>query len=173
MTGRGDGLAKPGAAGQSRTMITRAVLCVLAFLGGCATAAPEPDARAGLEAAPAPTAEPARSAGPSDWAVAIVGTPFVFAFRTVVCAATAVMAGPTAGLLALSDDPGPGLAYVRDGLAQNCGPPYGVPVPVADRYDVEPDVLYAPEPDVPDALEPDVGEPRPLTPYGGAAVPSP
>jgi hypothetical protein len=67
----------------------------------------------------------------------------VFAFRVVTCAATAVVAAPTAGLLALSDEYRPGLAYLRDGLAQNCGPPYAVSVPVASSYGHAP---YEPEP---------------------------
>ena len=88
--------------------------------------------------------QPARpaSAGASDWALAILGTPFVFAFRVVACTATAVVAAPTAGLLVLAPDPGPGLAYLRDGLGQNCGPPYGMPVPVAAGYRAEPDISY-------------------------------
>jgi hypothetical protein len=94
------------------------------------SAAPPP----GATATPSPTP----AAGPSDWALAIVGTPFVFAFRVVTCAATAVVAGPTAGLLAFSEEREAGFAYLRDGLAQNCGPPYTVPVPVASRYHRDP-----------------------------------
>lgn len=161
-------------------MNTRAAFLSVAFLAGCATAAPEPapdaDATSALEADPdvAEVSGPAASAGPSDWALAIVGTPFVFAFRAVVCTATAVVAAPTAGFLALSEDPRPGLLYLRDGLAQNCGPPYGVPVPVAAPYRAEPDVVgYDAEPDVRYHPEPDVGRPRPLTPDGSAAVMSP
>jgi hypothetical protein len=152
-------------------MITRAAFLSLAFLAGCATAAPEPAPDADLaarESAPDTTARPSASAGPSDWALAIVGTPFVFAFRVVTCAATAVVAGPTAGALLLTPDPQPGLAYLRDGLAQNCGPPYGVPVPVAAGYRAEPDVYYSP--DARSYPEPDVGRPRRLTPYSSAAV---
>jgi hypothetical protein len=152
-------------------MTTRATFLSLAFLAGCATAAPEPARHpdvARREATPDTTARPSVSAGPSDWALAIVGTPFVFAFRVVVCTATAVMAGPTAGLLALSEERELGLAYVRDGLAQNCGPPYAVPVPVAAEYRAEPDVQYAP--DRRSYPEPDVGRPRRLTPYSSAAV---
>jgi hypothetical protein len=123
-------------------MTVRAAFLSLAFLAGCATAAPEAAPDAGVAAAPdaAPDApeSPAASAGPSDWALAIVGTPFVFAFRTVVCAATAVVAGPTAGLLAFSEEREEGLAFLRYGLAENCGPPYVVPVPVASRYDPDP-----------------------------------
>jgi hypothetical protein len=143
-----------------------AAFLVGAFLAGCATAAPEPAPDAGAAAAPgsAPdrTGSPAAAAGPSDWALAIVGTPFVFAFRTVVCAATAVVAGPTAGLLAFSDEREAGLAYLRYGLAHNCGPPYVVPVPVAAGYRAEPEVD--------DSGERDVGQPRPLRRYSSAAA---
>ena len=95
-------------------MTTRAAFLSLAFLAGCATAARDPAPYAAAPATPgaAPqaveTARPARSAGPSDWALAIIGTPFVFAFRVVTCAATAVVAAPTAGLLALTPDPSRG-----------------------------------------------------------------
>jgi hypothetical protein len=99
----------------------------------------------------------------------------------VTCAATAVVAAPTAGLLTLTPDPKPGLAYLRDGLGDNCGPPYGMPVPVAAGYRTGPDIGYYaertldyyPEPGVPYYRapevrrypEPGVGQPRPLTPY--------
>jgi hypothetical protein len=152
-------------------MTTRATVLSLAFLAGCATAAPEPAPDADVaarEAAPDTTASPSASAGPSDWALAIVGTPFVFAFRTVVCAATAVVAAPTAGLLAFSPERELGMAYLRDGLAQNCGPPYAVSVPVAAGYGAEPDVHYSP--DARSYPEPDVEEPRRLTPYSSAAL---
>ena len=148
-------------------MMRRAAVLTVALLAGCATATPHPapEAAAGSAPAAAGTDRPTASAGVSDWALAIVGTPFVFAFRTVVCAATVVVAGPTAGLLALSHDPGSGLVYVREGLAQNCGPPYGVPVPVPATYGPEPDVRYEPRREV----EP----PRRLFPYGSSAVMAP
>jgi hypothetical protein len=172
-------------------MSTRAAFLSLAFLAGCATAArdpaPDPAAPATREAAPR-TVETA-GPRPSDWALAVIGTPFVFAFRVVSCAATAVVAAPTAGLLTLTPDPQPGLAYLRDGLGQNCGPPYAMPVPVAAewpvapntgylserafKYPAAPDVLYYPALGVRHYPEPDLGRPRPLTPYSGPAVPTP
>ena len=176
-------------------MTARAAFLSLAFLTGCATAArdPAPAAPATPEAAPpaVQTARPVVSPGPraSDWALAAIGTPFVFAFRVVTCAATAVVAAPTAGLLTLTPDPQPGLAYLRDGLGQNCGPPYAMPVPVAARYPVAPNAdylseqafkysaapdvfYYPPAPGVRRYPEPDLGRPRPLTPYSGPAVPT-
>jgi hypothetical protein len=151
-------------------MITRAAFLSLAFLAGCASAAPEPapDVMATREPAPPPVETASASAGPSDWALAIVGTPFVFAFRVVTCAATAVVAAPTAGLLAFSEERELGMAYLRDGLAQNCGPPYAVSVPVAAGYSAEPDVYYSP--DARSYPGPDVDRPRRLTPYSSAAV---
>jgi hypothetical protein len=153
-------------------MTTRATLLTLALLAGCATAGPDPAPEAGAaatrERAPRPVETASASAGPSDWALAIVGTPFVFAFRVVTCAATAVVAGPTAGLLAFSEERELGLAYVRDGLAQNCGPPYVVSVPVAAGYRAEPDVHYSP--DAHPYPEPEADRPRRLAPYSSAAA---
>jgi hypothetical protein len=139
-------------------MSVRTALLMLLLLAGCATGAPPPGP--GLAAGPDPAPTPAASAGPSDWALAIVGTPFVFAFRTVVCAATAVVAGPTAGVLALSAEREAGLDYLRWGLAENCDGPYVVPVPVAGRYDPDPDVAR-PRPLVSDD-EPGILQPRRL-----------
>jgi hypothetical protein len=171
-------------------MAMRAAFLSLAFLAGCATAArdPAPDAAPATREAVPRTVE-AAGPRPSDWALAVIGTPFVFAFRVVACAATAVVAAPTAGLLTLTPDPQPGLAYLRDGLGQNCGPPYAMPVPVAAewpvapnagylserafKYPAAPDVLYYPAPGVRHYPEPDLGRPRPLTPHSGPAVPAP
>ena len=166
-------------------MTTRATILSLALLAGCATAAHEPASDAGApttyQAVPHPVepARPVASAGASDWALAIVGTPFLFAFRVVTCATTAVLAAPTAGFLALTPDPQPGLAYLRDGLGQNCGPPYVVGVPVAAGYTTEPEVGYRAQPDVlypPGVVyppQPDGGRPRTLTPYSSAPVVTP
>lgn len=68
-----------------------------------------------------PQAEP--HAG--QWAVAVVGTPFYLAFKTVVCGASVVVAAPTAAAIAITDNPyGMGVDKLGDGLATNCGPPY-------------------------------------------------
>ena len=67
------------------------------------------------------------TASPSGWAVAIIGTPFALGLKTVVCAATLVVAAPVAGFLTLGVDPsGEGYQVLGDGIAQNCGPPYVV-----------------------------------------------
>ena len=180
--GRCAGLATAGAEGQSRSMIARTAFVILIFLAGCATSSPEPDPGATSAAGPAPelASSPgtaprrAPAARPSDWAFAVVGTPFVFGFRAVVCAASAVVAGPAAALFAVSDDPRGGFAYLRHGLAQNCGPPYAVPLPSVTDRAREATARYAPAPPVVrSAPGPDLGPPRPLTPYTSAAVMSP
>ncbi|MGH6899234.1 MAG: hypothetical protein ACREJ5_22230 [Geminicoccaceae bacterium] len=159
-------------------MTTRTALLTLVLLAGCATASPEPAPSATSAPAPsasttasavpsseaAATADAAVSDRPSDWALTVVGTPFVLAFRAVICTASVVVAGPTAALFAVSDDPRGGFDYLRAGLAQNCGPPYAVPIPVIGAA-TEPDVVYP--------AEPDLDQPRRLTPYSGAAPMSP
>jgi hypothetical protein len=113
--------------------------------------------------------------------LSVVGTPFVFGFRAVVCAASAVVAAPAAALFAVSDDPRGGFAYLRHGLAHNCGPPYAVPLPSATDRAREREFVraaparevigYAPEREfVRHAPGPDLGPPRPLIPYGGATM---
>lgn len=75
---------------------------------------------------PEPAAPPPRTQA-GDVALAVVGTPFLLAFKTTICAASVVVAGPAAGIVAL--DPATrreGLAVLGDGLARNCGPPYVV-----------------------------------------------
>jgi hypothetical protein len=147
-------------------MSPRAAFLVLVLLAGCASS-PEPAPGA---TSPRSSSGTVASSGsgpssrPSDWALTVVGTPFVFGFRAVVCAASAVVAGPMAALFAVSHDPRGGFAYLRDGLAQNCGPPYSVPLPNAVDRAREPTARYAP---------PDLGPPRRLTPYTSATIMSP
>jgi hypothetical protein len=172
--------------------MTRTALLVLVLLAGCATSSPQPASRAppaapdatfstdgSVDTAPAPRR--AYRTRASDVALSVVGTPFVFAFRTLVCATSAVVAGPTAALFAVSDDPRGGFADLRHGLAQNCGPPYAVPLPSATdrarewefiRAAPEREIIgYAPEREVVRyAPGPDLGPPRPLTPYSGSAM---
>ena len=193
--------------------MTRTALLALVLLAGCATSSPQPASRAppapapyatsstdtSVDTAPAPRRTYRTRA--SDVALSVVGTPFVFGFRAVVCAASAVVAGPAAALFAVSDYRRDGFAYLRHGLARNCGPPYAVPLPSATdrareaqfvryaperefvRYAPEPEVVryapeppvdrYAPEPPVRYAPGADLGPPRPLTPYSGTALMSP
>ena len=169
-------------------MIIRPALLAIVLLAGCATSSPQPASRATPGPAPdgtystgaasvdtSPGPRPTYRTRASDVALSVVGTPFVLGFRAVVCAATAVVAVPAAALFAVSDDPRDGFAYLRYGLAHNCGPPYAVPHPsAADRAREPQFVRYAPEPPVVGyAPGPDLGPPRPLTPYTSAVVISP
>jgi hypothetical protein len=149
-------------------MIARTACLALLLLAGCATASLEPalEARPAAasrpEAAPAPPPESGPAPRPSDWALTTVATPFVFGFRALICAASAVVAGPAAAVFAVSDDPRGGFAYLREGLAYNCGPPYGVPLPTAADRAMERAPRYQPAPLL-----------RRLTPYADAAIMSP
>jgi hypothetical protein len=159
-------------------MTARTAFVTLVFLAGCASSPqPVPGATSAPASSPGATASSrspsdtvatsryATASRPSDWALSVVGTPFVFAFRAVVCATSAVVAGPTAALFAVSDDPRGGFAYLRNGLARNCGPPYAVPLPSAADRAREPAARYT--------FAPDLGQPRPLTPYTNADVVAP
>ena len=87
-----------------------AILLAVA-LGGCAssTAPPVAESRAG------------------NTVVAVVGTPFLLAFKVATCALTVAVAAPAAGILALGVDPyGEGFDYLGSGVAHNCGPPYAL-----------------------------------------------
>ena len=91
-------------------MRIKALLLVLAVaLGGCANAT-----------SPAMAPSPQGNA-----AVAVLGTPFLIAFKAATCAVTLAVAAPAAGILALGVDPyGEGFDYLGSGVAHNCGPPY-------------------------------------------------
>ena len=96
------------------------VLPVALGLAACASSPGPPAADDG--SAPA-----SPGASPAGWAVAVVGTPFALAFKTVICAASLAIAAPVAGLLVLDPDPySEGHAILGDGIANNCGPPYVV-----------------------------------------------
>lgn len=84
-------------------------LLLALMLGGCAS-----------------TSDPTVSGSPAgNAAVAVVGTPFLIAFKTATCALTVAVAAPAAGILALGADPyGQGFDYLGSGVAHNCGPPY-------------------------------------------------
>jgi hypothetical protein len=86
-----------------------------------------PDAGPASLTSGAGPASTSTSPSATGWAVSIIGTPFALGFKTVVCAATVVVAAPVAGFLALGVDPsGEGYQALGDGIAQNCGPPYVV-----------------------------------------------
>lgn len=112
---------------------TIALVSLLLALPGCTAhdrgAAPGPSAShygsAGQGGAYRIDADSTRAPHAGQWAVAVVGTPFYLAFKTVACGASLALAAPTAAAQALSNSP-----YVMDagelgdGLAANCGPPY-------------------------------------------------
>jgi len=61
--------------------------------------------------------------------ITVVGTPFLIAFKIPTCVASLALAAPAAGGL----EPASPYAreqrfrpYLRDGVKQNCGPPYAV-----------------------------------------------
>jgi hypothetical protein len=90
-------------------------------LSACATSnGPSASNVSGGETPAGPTASA------SGWAVAIIGTPFALGLKTVVCAATLVVAAPVAGILTLGADSSEGYQVLGHGIAQNCGPPYVV-----------------------------------------------
>jgi hypothetical protein len=80
---------------------------------------------------PPGAAVPARPHG-GDWAVSVIGTPFLVVFRAIACAGSAVIAAPSAAVLALDQrvyrEEVPGLG---DTVAGYCGAPW-VLVPPAD-----------------------------------------
>jgi hypothetical protein len=66
---------------------------------------------------------PATSAG--EVAVSVVGTPFLLAFKAVVCAGSLVIAAPSAAVIAPATAwPAKASRCWGEGVARNCGPPY-------------------------------------------------
>lgn len=67
---------------------------------------------------------PHRGAG--EWAVAVLGTPFFWAFKGAVCVGSVALAAPTSAAAALGGHHArqEGLEILGEGVAQNCGPPY-------------------------------------------------
>lgn len=130
------------------------------ILGGCQTPAPPPV----LD----PTLEPKVVVHPGDAVLSAVGTPFLLAFKTVVCAASVAVAAPIAGLVALSQPrwySAEAQHSLGDGLAQNCGPPYVLSPYRVVLVPAEPPAV--PMPDEPPAAGPEQVPPAPP----GAPVP--
>jgi hypothetical protein len=115
-------------------MWTRAALAfaLACAAGGCASKGPDqaPAGRASsdaLENEPYVTAEPLHphhTAG--EWAVAVVGTPFYWVFKSAVCVGSVAVAAPTSAVVALGGYHAreEGLEILGEGVAQNCGPPW-------------------------------------------------
>ncbi len=92
-------------------------------LAGCAARSARPVEFYGTHE-PLPARRPATST-----VLSVIGTPFFFAFKAAVCAATVVIAAPSAAILGLTDQ-----GYqtrkreeLDEDFAQNCGPPYVLP----------------------------------------------
>ena len=95
-------------------------VAVVLALAGCASAG---STSSTTGAKPVSATPPGSTAG--EWAVSIVGTPFMFVFRTAVCGASVVLAAPTAAFLSLGLDPsGEAMHTLGKGVATNCSPPY-------------------------------------------------
>ena len=83
-----------------------------------------------LGACVSPTGAPNDAANaPSDPAsafAALIGTPFVIAFKIPICAATLPVVAVGMGMSAPAERGEEARRVLTDGLAQNCGPPYGI-----------------------------------------------
>ena len=69
---------------------------------------------------PAPTAQP----DPADTFLAVIGTPFLWAVKIPVCVVSAVIAAPIAGAASVATNGQETTRALRDGVKQNCGPPW-------------------------------------------------
>jgi len=109
--------------GRSRR--TLSVWLLVLMLSGCA--AQSARTRGGYAPAGALTAQPSETSS-TDTVLNVIATPIFLAFKAVVCAATVVIAAPGMAITALTDPPGYGYGWQRQGLyegfAANCGPPY-------------------------------------------------
>jgi len=89
-------------------------------LAGCASSGSTSSTSGGKSVSASP---PGSTAG--EWATSIVGTPFMFVFRTAICGASVALAAPTAAFLSLGLDPsGEAMHTLGEGVAANCSPPY-------------------------------------------------
>jgi hypothetical protein len=96
-----------------------AVPMLLLLLAACASErqamAPQPGG------APQPAGTPPR---PGETFLAVIGTPFLIAFKIPVCVASAAIAAPIAGAASLAGSGREARRALGEGLEQNCGPPY-------------------------------------------------
>jgi hypothetical protein len=97
----------------------RVVIGFLALsLTACATAPAGPPTTSEPAAAP-----PASSVSVGSQVVAVIGTPFYLIYKTVVCAATLVLAPPMSGMVAMTDRDDRQIIRRRidESTTQNCG----------------------------------------------------
>ena len=99
---------------------------ILLVLAGCAARYSRPAGTTGAYGTSG--AEPDPEVSITGMVLSAFATPFYLVFKTVVCAATVVIAVPGAAVLALTDR-----AFeerkrqeLDEGVARNCGPPYEV-----------------------------------------------
>jgi len=87
-------------------------LMLAAALPGCASTWHDPDNQS--------------SGSSGNTFLAVVGTPFLIAFKIPFCVASVVVAAPLAGVTGLSPDPDSRETQqaLGDGVAQNCGAPW-------------------------------------------------
>jgi hypothetical protein len=90
------------------------VALTLSWLAGCASQG------GGAQQSPPPTS----SADPADTFLAVIGTPFLWAVKIPVCLVSAVVGAPIAGAASVSTNGQETTRAVRDGIKQNCGPPW-------------------------------------------------
>jgi hypothetical protein len=89
------------------------IVLSLCFLAGCAS-----------QGGGAQQPQPTTSADPADTFLAVIGTPFLWAVKIPVCVVSAVIAAPIAGAASVSTNGQETTRALRDGVKQNCGPPW-------------------------------------------------
>jgi|SRR5687767_2306320 hypothetical protein len=92
---------------------TAIVVLFLSCLAGCAS-----------QGGGAPQPQPTTSADPADTFLAVIGTPFLWAVKIPVCVVSAVIAAPIAGAASVATNGQETTRALRDGVKQNCGPPW-------------------------------------------------
>lgn len=108
------------AARRARVAARPALAAALALaLAGCATAPAPDDAAAESDRHPS---------GAGEWALTVLATPYLLAFKGVACVASLAVAPPTAALYVLTNQPNAGAVSrsLGEGIDKNCGPPYHV-----------------------------------------------
>ena len=100
-----------------------AIVLLVLTLAGCAMRPALPPE----STSEAPSSQPSPSdAATARTVLAVIGTPFFFLFKTVVCVTSAVIAAPSAAILALVEEPyrQQKRRELDDAFARNCSSPY-------------------------------------------------
>jgi len=101
---------------------------LLALLLGACTTSTTGSSPQNAAAAPSDRGVPPQSSASMDL-LSVLGTPFLIAFKIPVCAATLIVAAPTAGMSEAVTNGEEARRVLADGVSSNCGPPYAVPSP--------------------------------------------